>query len=292
MAYLLSFLVLECEDKGLGERVALVEELVLFGDAACDHLGSALAISDGAQSCRVDAVLDEIVHHALGPTLAESHVVVVLASEVAVAGELDGHVGVVGEQGDEAVQRHRARLGELGTVKLVEDVADEHRVVDAGQGELQHVFLADGARIDLQLLLVVEVSGTGAQKDVVHIRLDFLRERAVGLHAQLEVGSVVAHHVHHPLGQLVAVLLIDPSLHGLYHLGALERHHVVPSSGIAPVGAEEASVIDALERHPEVVAARIHGVLQVLHRPVVRGVALGQEEVQPAHAGMSVGGEV
>ena len=66
---------------------------------------------------------------------------------------------------------------------------------------------------------------------------------------------------------------------------------MVPSAGIASAAAEKALVVQALESHAEIVPGAVHGVLQVLDVPLLCGVALGAEEVQPAHSGMSVAGK-
>ena len=69
--------------------------------------------------------------------------------------QLDGDVGVLVEQLDQLVEGF-GRLGaQRGLVEVVEDVVDEHRGGDGGQGELQHVLLRLGDRLDAQLLLVV-----------------------------------------------------------------------------------------------------------------------------------------
>lgn len=100
---------------------------------------------------------------------------------------------------------------------------------------------------------MVQIPHTGTQQHIVDIRLDLLRERAVTLDTQFQVGAVVAHEVYNSLWQLIALLLIHPSLHGLDDLRVLERVYMVPSMGIATVRGEEALVQHSLEGHAEVV---------------------------------------
>ena len=101
---------------------------------------------------------------------------------------------------------------------------------------------------------MVEITFAGGQHDVVHIGLYDLCERTVALHAEFQVGAVVAYHVYLCGRKFVALLLIHPSLHGLYDFGIVKTVDMVPTSAVAPVGREESPVESALESHAEVVA--------------------------------------
>ena len=150
VAYLLLLLVLERQDELLGEGVALVQEGVLLGYLARHYLGAFLSISHWSETLVLYAVVDEVVDHAFRTALAQSLVVFVLAAVVAVGGKFDGDVGILYQQCDEAVQGLGAVLCQFGTVELVEHVADEYGVVDAGKGELQDMFDADAAGIHVE----------------------------------------------------------------------------------------------------------------------------------------------
>ena len=107
---------------------------------------------------------------------------------------------------------------------------------------------------------MVQVALAVGHDDVVHAGLDFLRERAVALDAQLEIGAVVADHVHLGLRQLVAFGLIDPALDGLDDFRVVERVDVVPALAVATVAGEVALVLQPFKRHAEVVALRVERV--------------------------------
>ena len=199
-----------------------MQEGVLLGHLACDGLWTALAIANRREAVFRNAVGNEVVYHAFCAALAQFLVIFVLTTEVAVAGEFDGDVGIFVQQGDEAVQRLGAVGSQLSAVKLVEHVAYQHGSVDVGQGELQHIFLAFAGGVHAQLFLMVQITFAGAQEDVFHVGLYLLCEAAVALYAKLEIGAVVAHHIDQSLGQFVSVLFIDPSLDGLDDLGTVE----------------------------------------------------------------------
>ena len=145
----------------------------------------------------------------------------------------------------------------------------------------------------MQFFLVVQVALASTQENVVHKGSDFLLKRSVTPDTQLLIRTVVTHHIDKSFGQFIAVLLVHPSLDGMHHIGTFERHNMIPSACIASVGTEEASVMQSLEGHAEVVAITVHGHLQVFYLPVSGySVASGPEEIKSAHADMSVAGEV
>jgi hypothetical protein len=59
----------ERADKLLVEYIALLEEQIFFCHLSFDVLRPALAISLGRQSVSSDTVLNQIVYHALSPSL-------------------------------------------------------------------------------------------------------------------------------------------------------------------------------------------------------------------------------
>ena len=139
---------------------------------------------------------------------------------------------------------------------------------------------------------MVEIAFTGAQEYVAHMRLYFLCEGTIASHTQLQIRTIIAHHIHQSFGQFITILLIHPSLHGLQYLGTFEGHDMVPSSCISSAGTEIAPVMESLKGHSEVVPVAVHRVFEVLHGPLSCAVAKGLEDVQSAHAGMSITGEV
>ena len=86
------------QDIRQGKGVALVEEGIGFEQFAVDHLGHLLAVAAGGEAVAGNAVLHEIVHHALGTPLRETQVVVVVAAIVAVGGQFDGDVRIFRRQ--------------------------------------------------------------------------------------------------------------------------------------------------------------------------------------------------
>ena len=101
---------------------------------------------------------------------------------------------------------------------------------------------------------MVKITLAGAKKNVIHTRLNWLRKRAITLHAELEVGAVVAHHIDQGLWQLIALLFIHPSLHRLHYLRVDETVDMVPSLSVSSVRREESLIEQSLKGHSEVVA--------------------------------------
>ena len=145
-------------------------------------------------------MLNEIVHHTLGTSLAQPLVVLVGASVVGVGRELDGDIGILIEQYDELVEGLSRFRAQRGFVKVVEDVVDEHGGSNRGQGELQDILLRFQHGLHLQLLLMVEVALAGSEEDVANARFDFLDEGTIATHADFLVRTVVAHHIDQSLG--------------------------------------------------------------------------------------------
>ena len=85
--YLVGYLLLlrrELLDERGGERVALVEEVVLARHLLVDDLRDALTVTLGFQAVGGYATLDEVVHDRLGAALGEALVVLVRALAVGV----------------------------------------------------------------------------------------------------------------------------------------------------------------------------------------------------------------
>ena len=143
-----------------------------------------------------------------------------------------------------------------------------------------------------QFFLMVQEALAGCQEDIVYTRVDHLLERAVALDAELDVGTVVAHHIHLSGGQFIAIHLIHPSLDGLYNLRILETVDMIPSTTVAAVGREEAAVVRALEGHAEVVALRIERIAGMFQEVASVASHLRDEDVEASHSGMSVGREI
>ena len=141
---------------------------------------------------------------------------------------------------------------------------------------------------------MVEIAPAGGEKEVAHAGLHRLLERTVGKHAYLLVRAVAAHHIHHCIGQFVAVLLIHPALHRLQHFGIREFENLVPAaSARGAVGRKETSVVQALERDAEIVGKGVHWRRQVLYLPhVAHSVLSGAVKVESAHAAAPVAGEI
>ena len=292
MADFLLLLVLESRDVCFRQSVTLVEEVVGGGNSLCHNLRTLLAITLRRKTERINSVLDKVVHHTFCTPLRELLVVLVLASEITMGGQFDGDVGVLVQEDYKAVERDFGTVQEDCRVELVEDVSDEHRILYACQGELEREFLAHATCVDAKFLFMIEIAFASSQEDIVDFRLHFLLETAVTSNAKLQVGSIVANHIDKSFGQLVAVLLVNPTLDGLDDLGMLETHDVVPTPCITSVCAEVPAIVQAFEGHSEVVSAGVHGVLQVLKRPIAKAVLYGFDDVQTAHAHMSVTREI
>ena len=82
---------------------------------------------------------------------------------------------------------------------------------------------------------MVKEALAGGQEHILDTWREHLLERAIALHAQLQVGAISAYHIHLCGGQLVALLLIHPALHALNNLGVLKAVYVVVATTIATV---------------------------------------------------------
>ena len=67
---------------------------------------------------------------------------------------------------------------------------------------------------------------------------------------------------------------------------------MIPPPRIAAIRGEKSALALSLERDTEIVERRVDGRAEVLHVPLPGAVLLGAEQVEPAHPGMPVGGEV
>ena len=63
---------------------------------------------------------------------------------------------------------------------------------------------------------------------------------------------------------------------------------MVPSTSVVTVRREEATVVNSLERHAEVVALRIERIARVRHVVLAVLADGGNEDVESSHAGMTV----
>ena len=118
--------------------------------------------------------------------------------------------------------------------------------------------------LNAYLLLMVQVSLTCAKNHVVYIRCYLLCKRSVASHAKLQVGTIVTHHIHLCSSKLVTVLLVNPSLNGLYNLGVIETVDMVEPSQVATIAAEESLIQLSLEGHPEIIGLRVERETWVL----------------------------
>ena len=122
---------------------------------------------------------------------------------------------------------------------------------------------------------------------------DYFAERTVEFEQHLFVGTVVTNHVHLTLWQFVTVLLVHPSGDGLDHFGAFKGEYLVPSTSVGAIGGEVSTIVEAVERHAEVVAVRIDRIGQVVNVPTLgSGVKAGAINVETAHAHFSIGAVV
>ena len=67
---------------------------------------------------------------------------------------------------------------------------------------------------------------------------------------------------------------------------------MVVASGIVAVGTKETLLCLAGEGDAEVIAHGVDGSTHILHLPMAGAVLRGLEEIQPAHAWMTVGSEI
>ena len=284
---------LEALDVFLGECVALVEELVDGGQTARHDLRPQFAVAHSREAAGLYAVRYQVVDHRLGPVLREAAVVELIAAVVAVRTQFDARIGVVLEQAGQIVERLARVVGQLGAVKLVEDIAHEDGRIDRRQREIERIGRGDVGGVDVEVLLIVEEAVAGGQQDVLDAGLDLLLETAVGAHAKVDVRAVVAHHVDTGLRQLVAVLLVDVAEHGVDHLGLLKGVDMIPSAAVLAIGGEVAAIVHALESHREVIARRVDRRGKDLHGPLARHrVLAGAVDVEAAHTRVTVGGEI
>ena len=207
--------------------------------------------------------------------------------------ELDSHVGVVVEDADELVECRLRTVAQGRLVEVVEDVVDEHRGRDVGQGELQgRVARLLGCLQRLDLFFMIEKTFAGGQEEIAHAGCQRLRERSVAAHRDLLVRAVVADTVDLRLRQFIAVDLIDPAFDGLLYLGVDEGIEMIPAAHVAAIAGEEAAVVYPLEGHAEVVTLRVEGIAGVGERHLPILCRVGDEDVVAAQTGMAGTGEI
>ena len=97
VARLLLLLIGKGLDELLGQHVAFLEEGIFLRELSLDGLGLLLAVAYGREAVFGDAVLYEVVHHALGTPLRQSLVVGLGTAVVGMGRQLDGDVGVLVE---------------------------------------------------------------------------------------------------------------------------------------------------------------------------------------------------
>ena len=135
---------------------------------------------------------------------------------------------------------------------------------------------------------MIKKSLAGSEQNIVDARCQHIVERTVTLYAYFLVGAVRSDNVDEGSWQFVAVLLIHPTLHALYYLRVLKAVDMVPSTSVVTVRREEATVVNSLECHAEVVALRIERIAGVRHVVLAVLADGGDEDVESSHAGMAV----
>ena len=110
---------------------------------------------------------------------------------------------------------------------------------------------------------MVQETLTRAQEHIIHSRLDLLGKRTVALDAQLEVCTVVAHHIHLACRQFVTILLVHPTRHRLDDFRVVERIDVVPAFAVATIRREKSLVLQSLEGHSKVVTLRVQRIARM-----------------------------
>ena len=82
---------------------------------------------------------------------------------------------------------------------------------------------------------MVEESLAGRHHQIIYLGVDRHGEGTVALHRQLLVGSVVSYHRNLGSRQLVAIHLVNPTLHGGDNLRILEGIDVVVAASILSI---------------------------------------------------------
>ena len=136
---------------------------------------------------------------------------------------------------------------------------------------------------------MIEIALTRAQQDIVDTWLDLLFERAVATDTQTQVRTIIAYHIDLRCRQLVAILLIHPTLDRLDDFRIVEAVDMVVASEVATIGTEVATIEASFEGHAEIITLRIE------RRPKVDELFATdrqQKDIQASHAWMSVRGEI
>ena len=142
------------------------------------------------------------------------------------------------------------------------------------------------------LVFHIQITLAGAQQHIIHIRLEYLCERAVALDREFQVGAIITHHIDEGFRQFVAVLLIHPSRHCLQDFRTLKREDVLPTFAVVARRTKVATVMHSFESHAEVVGRRVERILLILHDGASDGIFVGDEDVQTSHARVTVGREI
>ena len=288
-------LLRELEDVGQRERVTFVEEGIGFGEFAVDHLRTFFAIAFGRESVGFYAVFREVFHHAFRSSLRETEIIGVIAAIVAMGGKLNGDVGIFLEHARQAVEGFTRGIGERRLVEFIEDIAHKDGHIDRRKGELQNVLSLDFEGIGLEVVAHIEIAFAGGQEKIADASFEGFFKRTVGEDTDFLVGTVAAYHVDLRLGELIAILLVDPSFDSLEDFGIGELEELVPSSSTSAARrGEVASIVQSFEGDAEIVGRRIHGGRKVSHVPgVCNGVLTGPIEIEASEAIVaSVGGEI
>ena len=286
----------EGEDKLFVQFLLLRDEGVLVVERLVGDDGFLLAVAYGREAFALYTFGNEVVADRLRTLLGQVDVEHRVAFHVGVGREFDGDVGVVVQEFDEGCQ---ARFGcgcEVPFAELVEDIVHGDGLADGREREIQLLRLAVGEVERVELLAGIEVTARRGEHDIADVFAEFDFVGAVAARLHSGVRAVVADKAYGGIGDGLAVVVRDGALHEEDHLGEDELIDAVKGFLLPAVGGEKAVLGVAGEGDAEVVGIGVEGCAHVEDEPcrgvADGGVALCHEEVEPAVAGVSVGGEI
>lgn len=292
------FLLLRCEgeDKLFVQFLLLRDEGVLVVERLVGYDGFLLAIAHWREALALYTFGNEVIADRLCTLLGQVDVENGVAFHVGVGREFDGDVGVVVQEFDKGCQ---ARFGcgcEVPFAELVEDIVHGDGLADGREREIQLLRLAVGEVERVELLAGVEVAARRGEHGITHVFAEFYFVGAVASCLYSGVRAVIADKAYGGIGDGLAVVVGDGALHEEDHLGEDKLIDAVDGFLLPAVGGEKAVLGVAGKGDAEVVGIGVEGCAHVEDEPcrgvADGGVALCHEEVEPAVAGVSVGGEI
>ena len=173
--------------------VALVELWVQACYAFGHNLWPRPAVTLVLQTRTVNSVGYEVIHHALGASVAEFQIEFVTTHAVSVRSHLNRDVWIVVHHLNHRVECSFRLWSQGCLIVVVEDVVDYLRLGHGCENEVDIVLSIGFLDVAGELLLAVEVAISTSEHHIAYSTLQVKTERTVGLSYSLLVAAVVTH---------------------------------------------------------------------------------------------------